>query len=143
MSSRGKKLLLVILLSSLVFVGLAGYGDFREVWRHLAEFPPGYLFLALGLAVVNYLLRFLRWAYYLKLLGISVPFSVSSLTFLTGLAMTITPGKVGELVKSYLLRDRAGAPVTASLPVVLMERLTDLISVAFTGAGGPGPAADR
>ena len=136
MSSRGKKLLLVILLSSLVFVGLAGYGDFREVWRHLAEFPPGYLFLALGLAVVNYLLRFLRWAYYLKLLGISVPFSVSSLTFLTGLAMTITPGKVGELVKSYLLRDRAGAPVTASLPVVLMERLTDLISVALMGFVG-------
>jgi uncharacterized membrane protein YbhN (UPF0104 family) len=135
-SSGGRKLLLVVFLACLVFAGLAGYGDFQEVWRGLVQFPPIYLLWAFGLALVNYLLRFLRWALYLKLMGISVPLPVSMLVFLGGLAMTITPGKVGELVKCYLLRDRAGIPVPASIPVVLMERVTDLLSVVLMGLAG-------
>ena len=136
MTSGVKKLLLVVALTCLVIAGLAGYGDFGEVWRHLASFPPSYLVAVFGLALVNYLLRFLRWAYFLRELNVSVPLSVSFLTFLTGLAMTITPGKVGELVKCYLLRDRAGVPVASSAPAVLMERLSDLISVALMGLVG-------
>ena len=136
MGTGGKKLLLVVLLTCLVFAGIAGYGDFRQVWRLLFEFPLSHLLLAFGLALINYVLRFIRWAYYLKVLRIDVPWSVSFLTFLSGLAMTITPGKVGELVKSYLLRDRSGVAVSKSLPVVIMERLTDLVSIALMGLVG-------
>ena len=136
MRGNSKKLLLIVLLTALVFVGLAGYGNFREVGQLLADFPPLYLLAALGLAALNYLLRFLRWAYYLRVLGLAVPLQVSGLVFLSGLAMTVTPGKLGELLKSYLLRDRAGVAVSASAPVVLMERLTDLFSVALLGLIG-------
>lgn len=136
MSSGGRKLLLVVFLVCLVFAGVAGYGDIQEVWRRIVHFPPLYLLWAFGLALVNYLLRFIRWAIYLKLLHINVSFPVSLLVFLGGLAMTITPGKVGELVKCYLLRDRAGVPVTASIPAVLMERMTDLVSVVLMGLAG-------
>ena len=136
MTNRGKKLLLVVALTCLVFAGLAGYGDFKEVWGHLVSFPPSHLVAVFGLALLNYLLRLLRWAYFLHVLDISVPQSVSILTFLTGLAMTITPGKVGELIKCYLLRDRAGVPVVSSAPAVLMERLSDLVSVALMGLVG-------
>ena len=66
---RGKQLLLVILLTCLVFAGITGYGDFREVWRHLVAFPASYLLLALGLALLNYLLRFLRWVLLLENFG--------------------------------------------------------------------------
>ena len=136
MSSKGRKLLLVAFLVCLVFAGVAGYGDFQEVWRRMSQFPPLYLLWAFGLALINYLLRFLRWALYLKILQINVSFPVSLLVFLGGLAMTITPGKVGELVKCYLLRDRARVPVAASLPLVLMERVTDLVSVGLMGLVG-------
>ena len=33
------------------------------------------------------------------------------------------------MLKSYLLRDRTGVPVAVSAPVVVMERLTDVVSV--------------
>lgn len=136
MSSTARKLLLVVFLVCLVFAGVAGYGDFQEVWRRMSQFPPLYLLWAFGLALINYLLRFLRWAFYLKILRINVSSPVSLLVFLGGLAMTITPGKVGELVKCYLLRDRASVPVAASVPVVLMERVTDLVSVGLMGLLG-------
>ena len=136
MSSKGRKLLLLAFLVCLVFAGVAGYGDFQEVWRRMSQFPPVYLLWAFGLALINYILRFLRWALYLRILRINVPFPVSLLVFLGGLAMTITPGKVGELVKCYLLRDRARVPVATSVPLVLMERVTDLVSVVLMGLVG-------
>mgnify|MGYP001452595715 CR=1 FL=1 len=104
------KLVLLIVLAVLVFVGVAGYGDFQETFRNLSRFPIGYLLGALGLAALNYALRYLRWSYYLKVLEIRVPIGLNCLVFLSGLAMSITPGKAGEFLKSYLLRDRAAVP---------------------------------
>jgi glycosyltransferase 2 family protein len=132
----GKKLLLVMLLTVLVFFGLAGYGDLQEVSARLANFPLNYLMAALALAVLNYLFRFARWAYYLRVLGINIPFHISFFVFLSGLGMSITPGKVGEFLKSHLLRDRAGIMISKSAPAIAMERVTDVISVVLLGLTG-------
>ena len=128
-----KKLGLLVILAVLVFAALAGYGDFREIGQRLAHFPMTHLIAALALALINYFLRFLRWAYYLRVLKIRAPVAVSGLVFLSGLAMSITPGKAGELLKSKLLRDRTGIPVSVSAPVVVMERITDVVSVVLLG----------
>lgn len=125
------KLLLLIILAVLVFVGVAGYGDFRATFGNLSQFPIVYLLGALGLAALNYALRYLRWSFYLRVLNVQVPLGLNCLVFLSGLAMSVTPGKAGELLKSYLLRDRAGVPVARSAPVVVMERLTDVVSVVL------------
>jgi uncharacterized protein (TIRG00374 family) len=119
-----------------VFVALVGYGDFGDTVDEIGSLPVGYLFAGLGLASANYLLRFLRWAFYLKVLKIDAPARISTLVFLSGLAMSITPGKAGELVKCYLLNSRTGVPVSRSAPVVVMERLTDVISVIILGFTG-------
>ena len=49
--------------------------------------------------------------------------------YFAGFAMTATPGKVGELFKSYLLRTHYGHPVTMTAPIVVIERVTDLIGL--------------
>ena len=119
-----------------VFVALAGYGDFSGTVDEIGNLPVRYLFAALGLASANYLLRFVRWTFYLRVLKIPAPAGVSALVFLSGLAMSITPGKAGELVKCYLLNSRTGVPVSRSAPVVVMERLTDVIAVIILGLTG-------
>lgn len=119
-----------------VFVALVAYGDFGDTVDEIGSLPLRYLFAGLGLALANYLLRFLRWAFYLKVLKIDAPGHVSALVFLSGLATSITPGKAGELIKCYLLNSRTGVPVSQSAPVVVMERLTDVISVIILGLTG-------
>ncbi len=130
--------LLLILLTVAAFAGLLVYGDLREVSSLLANAPSPYagLAAALGLAVVNYVLRYLRWAIYLRALDIRVSHSVSVSVFVAGLALSITPGKAGELLKSVWLNRRAGVPVSASAPAVVMERLTDVVSVGLLGLTG-------
>lgn len=121
----------------------AGYGDGQKVVSQLRSFPPGLVVLGLFLASLNFLFRFVRWHYYLRLLSVpawpqpatdktdSVHLSLldSMLVFFSGFALTVTPGKVGEVLKSYLLRESYRQPIARTAPIVLAERLTDLIGV--------------
>ena len=131
-----KKWLLLAVLTVGVFVALVGYGDFGGTIDEIGNLPIRYLIAGLALALANYLLRFLRWAFYLRVLKIDVPVGISALVFLSGLAMSMTPGKAGELVKCYLLNSKTRVPVGQSAPVVVMERLTDVISVIILGLTG-------
>jgi uncharacterized membrane protein YbhN (UPF0104 family) len=124
-------LLLVGLLVVGVFAGLLAYGDVGQMAALLSRFPPGWFAAAAGLAVLNYALRYCRWFMYLRVLEIGVPHSVAAPIFVAGLTLSITPGKVGELLKSVWLRQRAAVPVAQSAPAVVMERLTDVIGVAL------------
>src|SRR5438309_9957056 len=52
------------------------------------------------------------------------------------MAMAMTPGKVGEVLKSYLLKQVRGTPIAASAPVVVAERLTDGLAMLVLASAG-------
>ena len=75
-----------------IYVGFSIWAGARSVGRALADFQWLIVLAALGLASLNYLVRFGRWHYYLKVLGLSVPVGHSLLVFLGGFSLTVTPG---------------------------------------------------
>jgi glycosyltransferase 2 family protein len=138
--SRLGRGLVISLVAGIALYALiaAAYGDFSKVAEHLRRFPLGPLLLGTLLASLNYAFRFWRWQRYLKLLEVPVPALPSLGIFLAGFALTITPGKVGEVLKSYLLKARYGTPMARTAPIVLAERLTDLIALLLLGLCGVG-----
>ena len=130
--------------AAIVVVGAAAYamvGDVQEVGDRLGGFAWSAFSLALGLALVNYAIRFLRWEIYLRRRGVRVPLGASALVFGAGLSLSITPGKLGELVKSFLLREQFGTPVTRTAPIIIAERITDLtalLALAVIGVAAYG-----
>lgn len=86
------------------------------------------LSIALGLSLINYGLRFIRWHYYLGLLGHPVSVASDLKIYLTGFALTTTPGKAGEMIRSVFLAP-LGVPYSKSLAAFFSERLSDLIAV--------------
>ncbi len=120
-----------------VYVAFSVWADARAVEAALREFAPASAAAALALAATNYLVRFGRWQYYLRVLGLRVPAGESLLVFVGGFALTVTPGKLGEAVKAWLLRESRGIPVARTAPIVVAERLTDLaglLVLAMVGA---------
>src|SRR6185295_8416867 len=82
-------------------------------------------------------LRFLKWEFYLSRLEIrGVKKLDSFLTFLSGFVLTVTPGKVGEVFKSLILFQTRGVPIERTAPIVVAERVTDLIGVIVIIAVG-------
>lgn len=116
-------------------------GDVRGLGDQLAGFGWLSFVGALALAFANYGLRFVRWQLYLRRQNVTVPLGDSAVVFGAGLSLSITPGKLGELVKSYLLREMHDIPAPRTAPVVVAERVSDLVallSLAVIGVAGYG-----
>jgi uncharacterized protein (TIRG00374 family) len=122
-----------------VVIGVAAaamLGDVRQLASRLGGFHWPAFCAALGLASANYVLRFVRWELYLRRQACRVPRGASVLVFGAGLSLSITPGKVGELVKSYLLRALHDLPAARTAPIVIAERVTDLIALVLLAVAG-------
>ncbi|MCI0856826.1 MAG: flippase-like domain-containing protein, partial [Chloroflexi bacterium] len=131
------KLLLSVLLGVVVYAGVTFFVDYNDVASSLADFNWALLPLILGLTTMNYLFRFAKWEYYLRIIGVEgLSRRDSFLIFFSGLGMVITPGKVGEWLKSYLLRQVHGTPIARSAPILIAERLTDSIALLIICAAG-------
>ncbi len=134
MKRRG--ILAFVILAVAVFAGLAFYGDFPDLIDQVGGFPIRFWMAAIGLAAANYLIRLVRWHYYMRVLDIRVGLASSGLIFVAGLSMAISPGRVGELAKSYFLRERAAVPVARSSAAVVAERVMDLVGVLLLSLWG-------
>jgi glycosyltransferase 2 family protein len=123
-------------LAFFVMTAIAFYADLPQMVTALINFRWEFIPLILGFTLFNYFWRYVKWQYYLGRLEIKIHWLQSLLIFLSGLSMAITPGKVGELLKSYLLKSSTGAPVSRTSPIIVAERLTDgiaMIGLAITG----------
>jgi uncharacterized membrane protein YbhN (UPF0104 family) len=132
---------------SSLFVAGFGYWCYRQLRQDLEHgswnaLPlDGTVLLAVGgLSLVNYALRIVRWHGYLGRLGFPVPFRHDALAYLAGFAFTLSPGKVGELLKArYYAPYRV--PWPALTAVFFTERLLDLLAAAslslLAAAGDP------
>ncbi len=143
MSPLVRRALWVTLLGVVLYGAFVIYTGLAEIGESLSRFHGSAFAIALALACFNYLLRFGKWQYYLARLGIErIPTLDSLLIFLTGFVLTITPGKVGEVFKSAVLAKTHGVPMARTAPIVIADRLTDVIGIValilIGGASFPG-----
>jgi uncharacterized protein (TIRG00374 family) len=137
----GRTLALVAAAGALFYVAFACYTGLPKVLDSLRGYAWATAAGALALASLNYILRYFKWEVYLRTLGIRVPAGRSFGIFLAGFSLTVTPGKVGEVLKSYLLREAEGIPMARTAPIVVAERLTDLVALAALALIGVGALA--
>lgn len=133
-----RSILVSLALGLFVAVVLGLISDIREVAASFSGFDWSALPVVLGLTLFNYALRWLKWDYYLRRMGMGsgVGYYDSVLLFTGGMVMAVTPAKVGEVLKSALLKRINGTPISASAPIVLAERITDgLAMLLLMGAG--------
>lgn len=147
------KLLLVGLLI-LVIAGLAGLAaatGWDETVAALKSLSLAGLGLLLLLSLANYLCRGLRWHLFADRLGLKTGLSQNLVHFLGGFAMSVTPGRVGELVRMRWIGRETGWSFEKTAPLVLVDRAADLsamgillalsISLSTTGVAGAAPVA--
>lgn len=84
-------------------------------------------------ATLTYGVRFLRWRLLLARLGQRVADGVNLRIYVGGLALSSTPGKLGETLRSAFLH-RLGVPWRDSLAAFFGDRLSDVIGMALLGA---------
>jgi glycosyltransferase 2 family protein len=131
-----KNFVLALVLGITVYLVLAVVSGLEDLRDALSGFDFFLIPAILGLVSLSYVVRFVRWAYYLKLLNVQVPLGANAAIFAAGLSMTISPGKLGEVLKSVFVKDVAGAPVARTAPAVVAERATDGTGMVLWGLLG-------
>ena len=114
-------------------VGLMAFflrnADLRGVWGAIADARLDFLSGALLLTVATYVVRVMRWRYLLRPVG-RVGFNAAFRAVVMGFAATsVLPGRVGELLRPYVLARTARLSASATFGTVVVERLLDLIAI--------------
>ena len=129
MSRLRRRVLLFLGIAVVLYLALAMWAGGPELLHTLRHFHPMLVVYIFGAVLLNYALRFLKWQYYLRVQKISLPISESLVIFVSAFSMAVTPGKVGELLKAELVKERTGIPRRRTIPIVFAERITDLLGL--------------
>lgn len=125
------RILISIVLAAIIYIAFTIYADYEKVLNSFKNFNWILLPILLLLSIGNYLTRFFKWEYYLKIIDVKLHKVDSFSIFMSGLIMSVTPGKMGELLKSYLVKQVNNTPISRTAPIVLAERATDFLSLTF------------
>lgn len=137
LQTHRNKILLSILFAILVYAALLLVADTSNLAAELRAFQWELLPAIIGLTLFNYALRFVKWHWYLGVVGVKdLHWFDSLLIFLAGFSMTLTPGKAGEFLKAFLVKQRVDTPVAVTSPIILAERLTDGLALLILASFG-------
>ncbi len=131
MKKLRNRILISTAIAGLLYLVFSIYFNLDKVIISFEHFNWLILPILLLLSLGNYFTRFFKWQYYLKTIQIKISTIDSLSIFMSGLVMSITPGKFGELLKSYLLKQVNKTPISKSAPIILAERATDFLSLTI------------
>jgi uncharacterized protein (TIRG00374 family) len=100
-----------------------------EVWRHVRSARGDYLLLAFAFVILPYWLRTVRWRCLLAPLGPTSFGGVFRATILGFAALALLPGRVGDVLRPYLVARQEKLSLPATLATIVMERVLDLLVV--------------
>lgn len=124
-------LILSVAVAVALYLGTVLWSGADKFLAALNLLPSWLIPALLALVFVGYCLRFVRWQWYLQQMGYQVPLGGSFRIFIASFALTASPGKAGESIKSLLLKRRYNIPIAPTLAGLFCERFTDALSVVL------------
>ncbi len=131
-----KKIVLTLLFGILLYSLFTIFADARKIFSLAFKFNWGLLPLLITLSLLNYLLRAVRFHYLLAKINVKMELLTSLKIFLSGISMTLTPGKTGEIIKAYLVKKHSGNKFSEMIPLIIFERFTDGVAMIILATAG-------
>ena len=131
-----KSLLLGILGIIAIYAIILIAFDLNIISEKINDFDFQYLPFIIPLIPLTWGVLFLRWNLLLKNSAIDIPLKDNFMIFISGFALGVTPGKVGELIKAQLLKNKFNIPRSKTAPLVIVERFYDFFAIAIISLFG-------
>ena len=131
------KLFFFVIIGSIALYAIfLSISDFTQVYDKLHNFKTDFLPFILLLTPLSWLVLFIRWKLLLKKSNIILPNKKNFELYLTGFALSVTPGKIGELLKSQLYKENLEVPRRITIPLIVLERLYNLVGLILISIVG-------
>ena len=124
-----KHIILIIIFIIAFYIIYVAYSDFKEISSNMEEFEFTLLPIIFLCLLTGFGIQSLRQQILLKKIGVGIPLKENYLLYLAGLSMIVTPGGLGETIKSYYLKKKFGYSISKTFPLVFVERFQDMITL--------------
>jgi len=132
----GNKILIVVIAVIGLYAAFLIASDINTISSKILDFKIEIIPVILLLVTSGWFVIFFKWHLLLRNAKIFIPVKDSFLIFTSGFAFTIIPGKVGELVKSQLLKTKFGIARSKTVPIIILEQFyaaIGIVTLAYFG----------
>lgn len=119
----------MIIILVIIYVAFIFSSDVTKIQDNLTKMNPSYLVIAIALWSSGNFLRIVRWHLFLKEIDDKVPFKANVLYYLAGFAFVLSPGRLGEIVRSPYIKRDYGIPISKTASIVFVERFYDFLGI--------------
>lgn len=114
------------LFISIVFLALALRGlKLEDFWQSVKRARYGWIVPGVAVYFVGVWVRAWRWHYLLGPIKHIPTRTMFPVTCIGYMGNNIYPARAGEVLRAFILKRRAGVPVSASLATIIVERIFD------------------
>lgn len=125
-----KALVVVLLLAAAGYLGLSVWAGFDEVLAALGKIPFSHFAGMLLLSFFACACSFLRWKYFLHILGAKIPLLDNLKIYAGCLALGMTPARSGELLRGVFLK-KYKVEFSSTFAAFAAERSIDVVAMAL------------
>jgi uncharacterized protein (TIRG00374 family) len=120
-----------IVLLIVIFVAFIISSDVTIIYESIMKMQFSHLLLAIILWVSGSLIRTVRWHYLLSEFDNRIPFKKNFKYYLAGFSFVISPGRMGEIVRSPYIKRDYGISISKTSSIVFLERFYDLLGLTL------------
>lgn len=101
--------------------------DFQKMWAELQSAAYGWVVVSLGMGVLAYLSRAIRWQMQIKPTGYDPPLHNTYNAMMVGYLANLVLPRMGEVVRCSMLRRTDNLPLNTGFGTVIAERIIDMV----------------
>ena len=129
--AKFSKTTIMILILIVIYVAFLLSTDITKVQNNLKTMNYSYLLIAIALWSSGNIFRIIRWHLFLKEIEDKVPFKENVLYYLAGFAFLLTPGRLGEIIRSPYIKRDYGISIPKTASIVFVERFYELLGIVI------------
>lgn len=127
--------ILIVIVSILVFLSIFLFIDPQTYINNLRNFNPIYLLIIIALFFVDLNLRVLRWWVLFKSQEHQVPITgLVYPSYAGSFVNLLLPGRAGDLIRLYALRDKYDVKYSVGLSVIVVEQVINVMGLIIVAS---------
>jgi uncharacterized protein (TIRG00374 family) len=131
-----KKIIPIIVIVIIIYASFLLLSDINKISEKIINFKIELIPIIITLVIASWIIVYIRWNILLKIIEIKIPHRINFQIFLAGGALGITPGKIGELYKSQILKDKFDIPRSKTAPLFIVEKFFDVTGALIVTSFG-------
>jgi len=125
------KIIIVVVLVACLYAAFLIAFDVSKISEKISSFKIEFLPIIISLVTSGWFILFARWHLLLKNSKIFIPKKDNLVIFFSSFALAVIPGKMGDLIKSQLLKTKFEIPRSKTVPIVMLEQLYSVIGLVI------------